>query len=198
MANGRERVKEVIIVEGRYDKAAVLAAVDAPVLETAGFGVFSDGEKLALLRRIEAERGLIIMTDPDGAGFVIRNFLKGALGPNVKHAYIPDIEGKEHRKKRSSKEGKLGVEGMSRDTIIAALKRCGATFEGEPAPVTGGEITKADMYALGLSGREDSAMRRDALKKALGLPSRLSANGLLEVLNVITTRDGLKATVDRL
>ena len=184
------RVREAIVVEGRYDKAALRAAVDAVVLETEGFGVFSDREKLALLRRLAEKRGLVILTDSDGGGFLIRSFLKSAIDPAlVKHAYIPDVPGKERRKRRPGKEGKLGVEGMSADVLIACLRRAGATFEGEE--LSGTEeppLTKAELYALGLTGRTNSAARRAELKKALGLPERLSTNALQDVLSVLLTR----------
>ena len=188
------QIREAIVVEGRYDKAALSAAVDAVILETEGFGVFSDREKLALLRRLAEKRGLIVLTDSDGGGFLIRSFLKSAIDPAlVKHAYIPDIPGKERRKRRPGKEGKLGVEGMSADVLIESLRRAGATFEGEETPVPSEPpMTKAELYAWGLTGRPDSAARRAELKKALGLPERLTTNALLDVLNVLLTREELK------
>ena len=132
----KRRVQEVIVVEGRYDKNALRQAVEATVIETGGFGVFKDGEKLALLRRLAAERGLILLTDSDGAGFVIRNFLKGAIPPDrLKQAYIPDIYGKERRKTAPGKEGKLGVEGMPPAVLLQALERAGAVFEDGDAQI---------------------------------------------------------------
>ena len=192
------RVKEAIVVEGRYDKAALSAVVDTVILETAGFGVFSDKEKLGLLRRLAEKRGLIVLTDSDGGGFLIRSFLRGAIDPRyVKHAYIPDVYGKERRKRKPGKEGKLGVEGMSAQTLADCLRRAGATVEGEDAPPEPRTpITKAELYALGLSGRPDSAARRDAVKKALDLPEKLTANALLDVLNVLVTREELAAMVE--
>ena len=188
------RIREAIVVEGRYDKAALRAAVDAVVLETGGFGVFSDREKLALLRRLAEKRGLIVLTDSDGGGFLIRSFLRSAVDPAlVKHAYIPDVPGRERRKRRPGKEGKLGVEGMSADVLIACLRRAGATVEGEER--SGPEeppLTKAELYAWGLTGRPNSAARRAALKKALGLPERLTTNALMDVLSVLTTREELE------
>ena len=194
-----KRVREIVVVEGRYDKNAVSQAVDGTIIETSGFGVFSDKEKIALMRRLADKRGLIILTDSDGAGFFIRGRLRGMLGgANIKHAYIPDIAGKEKRKPSPSKEGKLGVEGMSPDAIIAALERAGATFEDMPSvPVNVEAITKADMYALGLSGHPDSARRRRELQKNLDLPARLSANGLLDVLNVLYTREDFYTLCER-
>ena len=180
------RVKEAIVVEGRYDKNALKQVVDAVVIETAGFGIFKDTEKRAYLRRLAKQRGIIVLTDGDGAGFVIRSHLKGILPPEqVKHAYIPDIQGKERRKRTPGKEGKLGVEGMRPEVLLEALKRAGATFlDGERAESrTGTTVTKADLVRLGLSGGPESGARRKALQKKWGLPERLSANGLLEAIN---------------
>ena len=183
------KIREVIVVEGRYDKNTLSQIIDAVIVETEGFGVFSDKEKLELLRRLAEKRGIIVLTDGDGAGFVIRNYLKGAIDKSlVKHAYIPDIQGKEKRKSFPSKEGKLGVEGMKPETIIEALKRAGATFEDGGGEVDGG-ITKTDMYTLGLSGAKDSSLKRQELLKRLKLPERLSPNALLDVLNALMTRD---------
>lgn len=189
-------VKEVIVVEGRYDKNTLLQVFDAVIVETSGFGVFNDREKLALLRRLAEARGLVILTDSDGAGFVIRNFLKGAIDPAlVKMAYVPEIEGKERRKDKRSKEGKLGVEGMSRDTLVEALRRAGATMDGESTTHRAGGITKATLYELGLSGRPDSAGRRREFLKKLGLPEKLGANALLDVLNALYDADSLRDCV---
>jgi len=186
-------IKEVIVVEGRYDKNTLSQIVDAVILETGGFGVFSDKEKLALLRRMAEKRGLIIFTDSDGAGFVIRNYLRGALPKDkVKHAYIPDVPGKEKRKSSPSKEGKLGVEGMQPEALLNALRRAGATMAGAAAQNTGG-FTKADLFALGLSGGADSAAKRKALLKRLQLPEKLTANALLDVLNALYSREELIA-----
>lgn len=191
------RVREVIVVEGRYDKNTLRQTVDALIIRTDGFGVFNDAEKRALLRTLARERGVIILTDSDGAGFVIRNFLKGCINPKyVKNAYIPDVYGKEKRKSSPSKEGKLGVEGMSPEVIIEALRRAGATFE-QAEEVPRGRITKAEMYALGLTGRPDSARRRRDVQKRLGLPERLSTNALLEVLGAVTTLEQLREMLSR-
>ncbi len=186
-----ERIREVIVVEGRYDKITLSQIVDAVIIETGGFGVFNDGEKQALLRRLAEKRGLVVFTDSDGAGFVIRNFIKGCVDPKyVKHAYIPDVPGREKRKKAPSKEGTLGVEGMRPEVLLSALRRAGATFEGAGSEtLSGGRITKADMFAAGLSGGEGSADKRAALIKELKLPAKLTATGLLDVLNAIMTRD---------
>lgn len=189
----KPRVREVIVVEGRYDKNALSQGVDAAIVEVGGFAVFNDREKTAYLRALAEKRGLILLTDPDGAGFVIRGHLKGVLPPDrLKQAYIPDIPGKERRKKRPGKEGKLGVEGMPPDVLLAALRRAGATFEGEgeaPAPA---HITKADLLDKGLIG-PNSAARRAALQRRLGLPAHLTVNGLLEALTLLLTREEFDA-----
>lgn len=186
-------VKEVIVVEGRYDKNTLSQVFDAVIIETSGFGVFNDKEKLALLRRLAETRGLVVLTDSDGAGFVIRNFIKGAVDPAlVKQAYIPDIPGRERRKSAPSKEGKLGVEGMSPEVLVEALRRAGATLGGEAATHRSGGITKATLYELGLSGGSGSAQRRRALLKKLDLPEKLGANALLDVLNALYTKRELR------
>ena len=185
------RVREAIVVEGRYDANTLRQLVDAPILETSGFGIFKNKEQLQLLRAAAERRGLIILTDSDGAGFVIRRYLSGAIDPKlVKHAYVPDVYGKEKRKSAPSKEGKLGVEGMDPETLLEALRRAGATIEGEGASVSAG-ITKQDLYRCGLSGKPDSAARRKALVSELGLPERISANALLTALNLLLTREEL-------
>ena len=183
-------VREVIVVEGRYDKNALSQVVDAVIIETSGFGIFNDAEKRKLLQTMAEARGLIVRTDSDGAGFVIRNYIKGSVDPKlVKHAYIPDIYGKERRKSAPSREGKLGVEGMKPQVLLDALIRAGATFDDEENKKTAPRISKADMYARGLSGREGSAEKRARLIKQLGLPERLTADGLLDVLNATMSRE---------
>ncbi len=185
----KPKIREVIVVEGRYDKNALAQVVDASVVEVGGFAVFNDAQQLSLLRRLAETRGLVIFTDPDGAGFVIRGHLKGALPKErVKHAYAPDVYGKEKRKRRGGKEGKLGVEGMRPDVLIEALRRAGATFEGENAAARSAPITKADMLDAGLIG-DGSVAKRAALVKELDLPECLSANALLDVLNLLMTRE---------
>ena len=193
------RVREVIVCEGRYDKDTLSQAVDAVIIETGGFAVFNDREKLTLLRRLAAARGLIILTDSDGAGFQIRAYLKGAIDPAlVKHAYIPDVPGRERRKKSASKAGTLGVEGMDPETLIAALRRAGATFEGEAAGSRPEALSGADMYALGLAGTQGSAARRAALLRAVGLPERLHGPALRDVLGALYTREELARMLERL
>ncbi len=185
-----QSVKEVIVVEGRYDKNTLRQVVDAVVIETSGFGIFNDAQKQKLLRRMAEARGLIVLTDPDGAGFVIRNFIKSCVPPErLKQAYVPDIRGKEKRKARPSREGKLGVEGMRAEILTEALRRAGATFEDAQSPSAGQMITKADLYRLGLSGRENSARKRAELIRELDLPEHLSADALLDVLNATMSRE---------
>ena len=183
------KVAEVIVVEGRYDKNTLSQVVDAVIIETSGFGVFNDKEKQKLLRMLAEKRGLIVFTDSDGAGFVIRNFIKGCVPPEyVKHAYIPDVYGKERRKSKASKEGKLGVEGMTPEIIIESLRRAGATIDGDSAEKLP-SITKADFYKMGLSGKAESSVKRAQLLQKLDLPSKLTADGLLQVLNAIMSRE---------
>ena len=147
---------------------------------------------MALLRTIAEKRGLIVFTDSDGAGFVIRNHIKSAIpGKYLKHAYIPDIYGKERRKAAPGKEGKMGVEGMKPDVILEALRRSGATIEGEDVPVSR-QITKQDLMALGLSGGADASAKRLALLKKLNLPEHMSANAMLQALNLLYTREELE------
>lgn len=190
----KPRIREVIIVEGRYDKNALSQVVDAVILTTEGFGVFRDKEKLAYFRRLAEKRGVILLTDPDGAGFVIRNHLKGALPPEqVKQAYVPDVMGRERRKKKGGKEGKLGVEGMSPGVLLEALRRCGATFEGEEiAARQSVGITRADLMDKGLIG-PGSVPRRAALLQTLQLPEHLTTAGLLDALNLLLTREEFDA-----
>lgn len=185
------KVGPVILVEGKYDKIKLSQIFDATILTTDGFGIFKQKDKLDLLRRLAETRGLLVFTDPDGAGFVIRNYLKGAV-PKEKlfHAYIPDLYGKEKRKSKGSKEGKLGVEGVPDEVIIRAVEASGALQGVVPAK---NGITKADLYELGLSGGAGSAQRRQRLLKDLQLPQQLSPNALLDVLNCITDLESLKA-----
>lgn len=178
-------VREVILVEGKYDKIALEAVVDGLIVPVDGFSIFKDAPRRALLRRLAAERGVVILTDADGGGLVIRNHLKGILPPGqVKEAFIPDIPGKEKRKRRPGKAGTLGVEGMPPDVLRQALLRAGVGVEEAPREKP---FTKADLYALGLSGTPQAKERRLALQRALDLPENLSANALLGVLNVIST-----------
>lgn len=184
------KVKEVIVVEGRYDKNTLSQVVDAVIIETSGFGIFNDRQKQKLLRTMAEARGLIVLTDSDGAGFVIRNFIKGCVNPAlVKHAYIPDVAGKERRKAAPSKEGKLGVEGMRPEVLLNALARAGATIDEAESPAQSERISKADMYKRGLSGGTGSREKRAALIKSLDLPEKLTADALLDVLNATMSRE---------
>ena len=192
------KIKEAILVEGRYDKNTLSQIVDAPILETSGFGIFKDKAQMKLLRNVAQKRGLIVFTDSDGAGFVIRNHIKSAIPAQyLKHAYIPDIMGKERRKAAPGKEGKLGVEGMSREIILESLKRCGATIEGEKEDKMG-RITKQDLMELGLSGGKDSSTKRALLMKKLELPEHMSANALLQALNLLFCLEELQEIVSHL
>ena len=176
-------IREAIIVEGRYDVNKIKQLVDTVVIETGGFAIFNNKEKLALIRRIAAERGILVLTDSDGAGFVIRNYLKGAIPKNqIKHAYIPQIAGKERRKTHGSKEGTLGVEGVPDSVIVQALQDAGVTcMEQKQMP----KITKADFYEWGLSGVPGSNEKRRKLLKELRLPQHMTANALLEFINAV-------------
>lgn len=190
------KIKEAIVVEGRYDKNTLSQIVDAPILETSGFGIMKDKQQLKLLRRVAQSRGLIVFTDSDGAGFVIRNFLKGAIESRyLLHAYIPDIPGKERRKSTPGKEGKLGVEGMTPQIIIDAIRKAGATVQGEEAKRSTGNITKQDMMELGLSGGQNSSNLRKQLLKKLDLPEHMSANALLQAVNLLYSLDELRTIV---
>ena len=193
------KIREAIVVEGRYDKNTLSQIVDAPILETSGFGIMKDKQQLKLLRKVAQTRGLIVFTDSDGAGFVIRNYLKGAIEPKyLKHAYIPDITGKEKRKSAPGKEGKLGVEGMTPQVILDSLRKAGATILGEEVYRSAGNITKQDMMELGLSGGCDSSVLRRKLMKKLDLPEHMSANALLQALNLLYTLDELREMLSQL
>lgn len=182
------KLKQAIVVEGRYDKNTLSQLVDAPIFETNGFGVMKNKTMLSFLRRVAEKRGLIILTDSDGAGFVIRNYLKGALPRDkVLHAYIPDLYGKERRKAQPGKEGKLGVEGMTPEILLRALQAAGA--EPELASGTGEQITKTDLFLAGLSGARDSGEKRKKLQASLGLPEHLGSNGFLDAVNLMMTRE---------
>lgn len=192
------RIKEAIVVEGRYDKNTLSQIVDAPILETSGFSIFKDKKQMDLLRQVAEKRGLIVFTDSDGAGFVIRNHIKSAIpGKFLKHAYIPDILGKERRKTTAGKEGKLGVEGMSREIILDSLRRAGATIEGEDGRPFN-QVTKQDLVDLGLSGGQQSSAKRLQLLKKLDLPEHMSANAMLQALNLLYTLEELQEAVNTL
>lgn len=184
------KLKQAIVVEGRYDKNTLSQIIDAPIFQTNGFGIMKDKEQLALLRLAARTRGLVILTDSDGAGFVIRNHLKSALqGENILHAYIPDVQGKERRKTAPGKEGKIGVEGMRPEVLLQALRDAGAEVDGESIVPSPEPITRTDLYQTGLSGRANSAALRKQLLKELSLPEHMGANAMLQALNMIFTRE---------
>lgn len=196
------KIKEAILVEGRYDINTLRQLVDTVILETGGFRIFKDRERLEMIRKIAARRGILILTDSDGAGCTIRSFLRGAMPKEqVKHAYVPEIMGKEARKRHPSKEGKLGVEGMPQDILLRALQRAGATFlSGTEAGEAAADkpLVKADLYALGLSGTAGSEKRRKALLAELGLPQYLSANALLDFMNAVSNRGEVQEILGRI
>ena len=186
------KIREAIIVVGRYDKIKLMNLVDAPIIETNGFRVFSDKAKQNLIRQIAAKRGILVFTDSDGAGFVIRNFLQGVVPKEqIRHCYIPQIPGKEKRKPRQSKEGLLGVEGVTDEVIITAIKKSGAHIIGQEKPQTA-PITKADLCALGLTGMPNSAKLRKQLLNYLDMPDYLSTNAMLTALNCLYSFEELK------
>lgn len=186
------KIKEAIVVEGKYDKNTLSQIVDTAIFQTDGFGVMNDKPLMDMLRRIAAKRGLIVFTDSDGAGFVIRNRLKSAIPQaQLKHAYIPDIPGKEKRKSAPGKEGKLGVEGMTPQVILDSLRKAGATFCGENELLPCGDLTKADFVDLGLSGAPESSVLRRKLLRYLQLPEHMSSNAMLQALNVLYTKEEL-------
>ena len=178
---------QAVVVEGKYDKIRLSSLIDAPIFVCDGFRIFKDKEKLALLRRLAKEKGLLILTDSDAAGFKIRGHIKGAIKEGkVYHAYIPQILGKESRKRVPSKEGTLGVEGMERSVLEESLRKSGVLFADGPKP---DPVTRMDFYEAGLSGGENSAALRQLLLKELELPSYLSSAALLEAVNALMSRE---------
>lgn len=193
------KIHQAIVVEGRYDKNTLSQIIDAPIFETSGFGIMKDKTTLEFLRRIAKTRGLIVFTDSDGAGFVIRNYLKSAIEPQyLLHAYIPDIYGKERRKLEPGKEGKLGVEGMTPEVILQCLRRCGATFENDNQVSQEVAITKQDLMELGLSGGKNSSLLRKKLLEKLAFPEKMSANAMLQALNLLYTLPELREIINTL
>lgn len=193
------KIREAIVVEGRYDKNTLSQIVDAPLFQTNGFRIMKDKEQMTLLRCVAQKRGLIVLTDSDGAGFVIRNHIKSGIPKEfLKHAYIPEIPGKERRKATAGKEGILGVEGMTPQVIVDCLKRAGATLEGENTLSDRESITKFDLFCMGLSGGPDSKAKRLALLKKLELPQHMSSNAMLEALNLLYSKDELYRLLDTL
>lgn len=182
------KIKQAVIVEGKYDKIKLSGIIDAPIIQTDGFGIFKDKELQSLIRTLAKKRGILVLTDSDSAGFKIRSFIGSTVDQkDVIHAYIPDIFGKESRKTEPSKEGKIGVEGVSEDIIMQALSNAGVLCESTPEPDR--PITKLDLYELGFTGGEDSSKKRAALLRYYSFPERLSANSLIKVLNCVTTYD---------
>ncbi len=182
------KLKEAVIVEGKYDAIRLANVVDALILTTEGFGIFKDREKQALLRRLAKTRGIIVLTDSDSAGFLIRSFLRSAVPEgSVKHVYIPDVFGKEKRKAAPGAEGKLGVEGIAEEVLLASFRKCGVTAEEGAAPRE--LITNLDLYEAGLSGRENSREKRRLLLQKLALPERLSTGNLVKVLNCFVSKE---------
>lgn len=182
------KISRPIIVEGKYDRLKILSVAEATVITTDGFGIFSKSEKAEFLRRLAEKNGVIVITDCDGAGFIIRNHLKNIIpGGKIIHIYTPEIAGKEKRKKQASKAGFLGLEGMSREWLTEALAPFADGAENISARKT--ELTKADFYEFGLSGGGQSAKKREILAKELGLPSIISCNGLLYAVNTLISED---------
>ena len=193
------KIREAIVVEGRYDKNTLSQIVDCPIFETHGFGIFKDKKQMDLLRRVAKQRGLIVFTDADGAGFVIRNHIKSAVDNRyLKHAYTPDILGKERRKAAPGKEGKLGVEGMKPQILLDALRKAGATIEGEAAKDLSQTVTKQDLMMMGLSGGANSSEKRQKLLKKCGLPERMTTNAMLEALNLLYQKEELIRLLEEL
>lgn len=194
------KLKEAVIVEGKYDKIKLSSIIDGLIIETHGFQIFKDKQQMEMIRKLADTRGILVLTDSDSAGFLIRNYLNGAIDPGkIKHAYIPDIFGKEHRKDKASKEGKLGVEGVPVKEIVAALNRAGVLCEDDSeSPADGRKITKIDLYEFGLSGKADSAQKRKLLLQKLNLPEHLAPNSLVPVLNSIMTYEEFCQTMQNL
>lgn len=190
------KIDKVVIVEGKYDKIKLSSVLDAVIIETDGFGIFNNKEKQALIRKLAETKGILILTDSDSAGFTIRSFIRGIVpAEQITHAYIPDIFGKEKRKTEPSKEGKLGVEGVSTQIIVEALQKAGVLCE-ETKEIERHKITKLDFYEDGLTGRDNSEQLRAKLLKHLGLPARLTTNALIQVLNTYLTFEDYKKAVE--
>lgn len=180
------QINEVVVVEGKYDKIRLSSLLDATIITTDGFGIFKNKEKQQLLRRMAKERGLLLMTDSDSAGFVIRNFLRGCVpADRLRHVYIPQLKGKESRKTEQSREGLLGVEGMDTRTLIEALERSGVRIGENEQKKEPACISKQRLFDDGLVGRDNSAMLRSLLARELGLPDSLTANALIEAINIV-------------
>ena len=184
------KIDRPIIVEGKYDHIKLSNIIDGLIIKTDGFGIFKDKEKQRLLRRLAGEKGIVVLTDSDSAGFLIRNFITSTVpSDKITHVYIPDIYGKEKRKTEYSKEGKLGVEGIDENIIIEAFRRAGISADECEDVGERRQITSLDFYEHGLSGGENSKDKRKALLKALALPERISSSSMIKVLNCFVTYD---------
>lgn len=189
-------IKEAIIVEGKYDKMRLKSVVNATIIETNGFRIFKDKEKVSLIKQLAQKQGIIVLTDSDGAGFVIRNHLKNIVPKEqIKHAYIPQIKGKEKRKDAPSKEGTLGVEGIDEQQLLLSLKNAGVTYNSADKK---NSISKTDLYKLGLTGRDNSQKMRGELLKKLNLPQYITTNALIDVLNSLMNLEELANIVDKI
>ena len=189
------KIKQAVIVEGKYDKIRLESLIDATIIQTDGFAIFKDKEKQRLIRRLAEKNGILILTDSDSAGFKIRSFLGGSLPrEKVMHAYIPDVLGKEKRKDAPSKEGKIGVEGMRTQALVQALTKAGIFYEESDEP--GKKVEMIDLFEDGLSGGENSQEKKAALLKYLDLPERLSTSSFLQLINTFMTYDEYKSAVD--
>ena len=183
-------LKEVVIVEGKYDKIRLQSVISSPIITLNGFRIFKDKEAQTLIRKLAASRGILIMTDVDSAGFVLRNFLKGIVDEkSIKHCYIPVVYGKEKRKTEYSKEGKLGVEGINSTLLAQAIKNSGATINGVKSDVTAREITKMVFFDFGLSGRDNTAKMSEQVLRYLSLPEYLTTNAMISAVNCLYTYD---------
>ncbi len=190
------KIEQAVIVEGRYDKIKLSSVIDGLIIETNGFSIFKDKEKQKLIRRLADEKGILIMTDSDSAGFKIRSFLGGSIPQDrIYHAYIPDIFGKEKRKTEYSKEGKLGVEGVPTQVIVEALEKAGVIYENSEK-TDRREITNVDLYEYGLSGTPDCKLRKEKLLKHLDLPVRLSTSAFVKLLNTFMTYEDFIKSID--
>lgn len=191
------KIKQAVIVEGKYDKIKLSGIIDAPIIQTDGFGIFKNKELQKMIKTVAEKTGILILTDSDSAGFQIRSFIGSTVDSQyIKHAYIPDIFGKEKRKTEPSKEGKLGVEGVSERIIIDALEKAGVLCEAVEEPTR--PITKLDLFEDGFTGGENSVSLRAELLKCFGLPSRLTTNSLVKVLNCMTTYDEYITAVEKI
>lgn len=191
------KLKEVVIVEGKYDKIKLSQILDALIIDVGGFNIFKNKEKVQMIKKLADKNGILILTDSDHAGFMIRNYLNGIIPQGkIKHAYIPDIIGKEKRKKTYSKERKLGVEGVDDKIILDAINKVSLKKEEKTNNIK--EITKMDFYEDGLSGRDNSSDKRKKMLKKLNLPENLSQNALIKVLNKTISYDEYKRVVEEL